>query len=99
MSKRRKTDFWGYDQHERSVRDVVDEERWQTELEWAIDESIAYARLVESPESAFGARQCVQRSFTGHFEAMLNDLLHKPLDLCTATETVQGTEQSTLPTA
>jgi len=94
--ERRKTEFWGYDQHERSVRDVTDEEQWQEELEWALEESLAYARLVETPSSTIGARQCIQRNFTGHFEAMLNDLLHAPLETCTATETVQQTTQEGL---
>lgn len=93
---RRTTEIWGYDQHERSVLDVVDEDEWQTQLEWALSESLAYARLVETPEAAVEAQHCAARNFMGHFEAMLNDLLHEPLNICTATERVQETEQSTL---
>jgi len=94
--ERRKTQFWGYDQHERSMLDVVDEDEWQSQLEWALNESLAYARLVECPENVTQARHCTSRDFMGHFEAMLNDLLHEPLNICTATETTQETEQSTL---
>lgn len=93
---RGKKDFWGYDQHERSVRDVVDEDRWQSELDWALDESLGYARVVADVKSTFGARHWWRKSFTDHFEAMLNDLLHEPLNICTATETTQQTEQVTL---
>jgi hypothetical protein len=93
---RQKSEFWGYAHHERDVRDVVDEETWQTELEWAIEESLAYARTVERPSSVTGARICTHRNFLGHFEAMLDDLLHKPLDICTASETVQNTTQTKL---
>lgn len=94
--QRRKTEFWGYDQHDRSVLDVVDEDEWQTQLDWALTESLAYARLLETPETPVQANQCAQRNFLGHFEAMLNDLLHEPLNICTATEKVQETEQATL---
>lgn len=93
---RRKTDFWGYDQHERSVLDVVDEEQWQDELEWALTESLGYARVVSDVKGPVGARHWWHKSFTDHFEAMLNELLHKPLDLCTVTEKTQDTEQATL---
>jgi len=94
--ERTKTHFWGYDQHERSVLDVVDEAEWQGELKWALDESLAYARLVGEVSTPVGANHFVQKPTIDHFEAMLNDLLHAPLDSCTASKRMQETEQATL---
>lgn len=95
---RRKTQFWGYDTHERSVLDVVDEEEWQEQLEWALTESLAYARLVGDVKSPVGAAHFCHQPVIEHFEAMLNDLLHEPLNICTASEKIQETEQTTLVT-
>lgn len=89
---RQKSHFWGYDQHERDIRDVVDEERWRKEERWAVEESLHYATLVQRPSFP----QLAGRSYMDAFEAMLNDLLHEPLNTCTASEAVQETEQATL---
>jgi hypothetical protein len=91
-----KTEFWGYDQHDRSVLDVVDEDEWRSQERWAVDESLGYARVVSDVSSPHGARHWWHGRFMGRFEAMLNDLLHEPLNICTATETVQQSEQITL---
>lgn len=93
---RRKTHFFGYDQHERSVLDVVDEEEWQEQLEWALTESLAYAGLVADVKSPVGAAHFACQPVIDHFEAMLNDLLHEPLNSCTASKKTQETEQTTL---
>lgn len=95
---RRKTQIWGYDTHERSVLDVVDEEEWQEQLEWALSESLAYARRVADVSSTVGAAHFEFQPVIEHFEESLNDLLHRPLDICTASEKTQETEQATLVT-
>jgi hypothetical protein len=93
-----KTEFWGYDQHDRSVLDVVDEDEWESQEQWAIRESLGFARVVSDVSSPVGARHWWDGRFMARFEAMLNDLLHEPLNICTATETVQDTQQSGLET-
>lgn len=93
---RRKTEFWGYAQHDRSVLDVVDDEEWARQERWAVDESLGYARVTASPNSPISACHWCQKSFIDHFGAMCNDLLHEPLNICTATEVTQESTQEGL---
>ncbi len=91
----KRTLSWGYAQHAKSTRDVTDEDRWQTEEQWAIDNALTYARLEQIPGlSALAPGP----DFMEFFERMLDANLHVPLDVCTSSESeeVQETEQSTL---
>ena len=88
---------WGYRQHEKRILDVTDEDRWQTEEEWAIDNALEYARVEQRPGLPALAPG---PDFMQFFERMLDANLHRPLDLCTALEPEQtsDTEQTTLAT-
>lgn len=88
--------FIGYEDHHRSVRDVVDIQEWNEHERWCINESLGYARMVSCPKNVTGARVYGCRPFVDIFESMLNDWLHEPLNICTATVVVQNTEQASL---
>lgn len=90
-------DWWGYAQHELSVADITDADRWRSEEHWAIENALEYARLEQQPATA---RAAAGRGFMACFEAMVDANLHRPLELSTdselGTDSDDATEQATL---
>ena len=84
---------WGYAKHHYSIRDVDDEERWQREEQWAIEESLKQAAASARPRRASSAAYFLETGFIDRFQSHLDANLHRPLEVCTTRTTVEPTDQ------